>query len=779
MPFPSKQQIQDFITTYQESGKGKVTRREIARAFQLKGEARARLRRLLKEMAAEGLIDLEGKRSSAKGSLPPVIVMDIISLDDEGDLICSPTNWKESFAPPRLILPDRAASKTRPALGKGDRFVGRLTRQADGSYLVKPIKQIKQDNERILGVFEKTRHGGKVRSVNRKQSRDLLIDRGDDRGAQSGDLVWAELKKSKSYGPPHARISEIIGTIEDQSSFSLIAIANHNIRTDFPVKVSQEAEQAQLPDMHRPQDSGREDFRDLPFITIDPADARDHDDAVVAMPDRDEKNPDGWRVMVAIADVAYFVTPGSALDKEAQQRGNSTYFPDQVVPMLPERLSTNLCSLKQGQDRPAIVADMRFNRNGNKISHQFTRAIIKSHLNIDYKHVQEAYDGHPGADIKPLMSTIFTPLFKAYKALSIARDKRGPLDLDLPERKILFDTNGHVKDVVLKERHEANRLIEEFMIAANVAAAETLEQYHLPTIYRVHDRPDEEKWEATRNFLKSIDYPTDQGQKLQPKLINQILKLSHVRDEAHLISQVILRAQSQAIYDTKNIGHFGLNLPRYAHFTSPIRRYADLTIHRGLIAARNLGKGAQSEEEAARLQKIAEDISMTERASMAAERESKDRFLAAFLEKQIGAEFSGRIAGVTRAGLFVMLDHTGADGFIPARSLGDEYFTYIESANALIGEQSAGLYRLGQAVQVRLKEVTPLQGSLLFEMLSDPEKGKKLPGDFDKRYARPRKSTGPKRRRKSKSLPSGKKTTKVKPKSKKSDKNNTKRRKKK
>lgn len=723
MPLPSKKDLQDFIRRAQEQGSAKVTRREIARAFNVKGDDRTILRALLKEMSEDGLIDLEGKRAAVKDSLPPVVVLDIVAIDAEGDLECTPPNWKGEAAPPPILLPARAAEKTRPGLGRGDRFVGRLTRQKDGSYVAKPIKHIGQGAERVLGVFRTRKAGGAIEPVDRRHRHDLLVERGDEGGAREGDLVWAETKHSRGYGLRMARVREVVGNLEDSTSWSLIAIANHDIRMEFPPEALTEAEKAVLPDV-----TGREDLRILPFITIDPHDARDHDDAVCAMADTDEKNEGGWRILVAIADVAWFVTPGSALDLEAKKRGNSTYLPDRVVPMLPERLSNDLCSLREGEDRPAMVADMIFDRNGYKKTHRFYRAIIRSHANIDYGRIQAAFDGNPGEKTAPLMKDVLTPLYQAYQALAKARDKRGPLDLDLPERKIILDTDGNVTDVILKERHEANRLIEEFMIQANVSAAESLEEVHLPAVFRIHDAPDEEKLEGVRVFLESIGYSLPRGDTVKPAMINKILREARERDEADLINQVILRAQAQAVYDTKNIGHFGLNLRRYAHFTSPIRRYADLTVHRGLIAGFNLGKGAQSHEEAEALQKTAEKISVTERASMSAERESKDRFLAAFLERSVGAEFAARISGATRAGLFVTLTETGADGFIPARTLGDEYFRHEETANALIGERSGGAYRVGQAVRVRLREVTPVQGGLLLEMLDKPVKGIKVPG---------------------------------------------------
>ncbi len=717
--FPSRDEILSFIRDGEESGKGTVTRREIARAFGLKGEQRTRLRTLLKQMAEDGVLAKgRGKRVSDPSALPSVAIIDILSTDENGDLIAAPASWPKEKTPPFILMNDRDAGKIKPVIGVGDRVLARLKSNGKNHYSAAPIKQIGKSAERVLGVYRKNRQGGMVTPVSRKEGRDLIIERGDDMKAKDDDLVWAEVKNSRGYGPRRARIREIIANVNDPASYSLIAIANHDIRMEFPDKVLAEAENTALPDM-----KGREDLRALPLLTIDPHDAKDHDDAVFA-----EKTDKGWRVIVAIADVSWFVRPDSALDREAQKRGNSTYLPDQVVPMLPERLSNDLCSLKENVERPVLAVDMQFNAKGIKTGHKFYRAMMRSAIRLSYEEAQAGADGNANARTKPFVDTIIKPLWAAYKAVNKAREARAPLDLELPERKIILDDKGRVKGVKLKERFEAHKLIEEFMIQANVAAAETIEQAHLPLIYRVHDQPDEERVEALADYLSQMDYSLPKGQVLRPRNLNQILQKARERGEDHIVSQVILRAQSQAVYDTKNLGHFGLNLPRYAHFTSPIRRYADLTVHRALVAAGNLGAGAQTEREVSHLQKIAESISDLERQSMAAERESVDRFLAAFLSDKIGGEFAGRIAGVTAAGLFVQLDETGADGFVPVRSLGSEYFSYEQAHHRLIGQTTGGIYHLGQKVSVKLLEVKPLQGGLLFELLTDAEPSKKPTG---------------------------------------------------
>ncbi|MEM8988193.1 MAG: VacB/RNase II family 3'-5' exoribonuclease, partial [Pseudomonadota bacterium] len=433
----------------------------------------------------------------------------------------------------------------------------------------------------------------------------------------------------------------------------------------------------------------------------------------------DPKNKGGWRIIVAIADVAYYVPPGSALDKGAAARGNSVYLPDRVVPMLPERLSNGLCSLREGEDRPCLAVEMIFNKSGRKRGHKFLRAIMRSAVKLSYEEAQTAFDGAPCATAAPFAKDVLAPLYSAYKALVKAREARSPLDLDMPERRIVFK-DGKVDGVKLRDRFDAHRLIEECMIQANVAAAETLEAARLPFIYRVHDEPDPEKLEAARDYLQSIGYPFAKGQVVTAKTFNEILAKAKERDESELAGLVVLRSQCQAVYTTDNAGHFGLNLRRYAHFTSPIRRYADLTVHRALIKACKLGSDGAKDIDAEALEETAQTISNFERRAMAAERDSVDRFMAAWLQDRVGAEFDARIAGVTRFGVFVRLEETGADGLIPIRTLGTEYYRHEEAVHALVGETTGRAYRLGQKVRVRLEEATPVAGGLVFDMLSPP-----------------------------------------------------------
>jgi ribonuclease R len=503
-----------------------------------------------------------------------------------------------------------------------------------------------------------------------------------------------------------------IGNVSSEKAISLIALEEHGIPYVFPQSVLDAAESAQPAAM-----SHREDWRDVPLITIDPPDARDHDDAVYAEPD--PKAPGGFRVTVAIADVSYYVRPGSELDREAQKRGNSVYFPGRVVPMLPERISNDLCSLIEGADRPAMAVRMRFTADGRKVGHSFHRIMMRSAAKLSYEQAQAAIDGRPEGKTAPLLEPILKPLWAAYSVLARGRDAREPLAIDLPERKVMLAPDGSVERIAIPPRLDAHRLIEEFMIQANVAAAETLETRKSAIVYRIHDEPSFEKLEALREFLGSLDMSFPKAGNLRPSQFNRVLSRVADTPNAVLVNEVILRSQSQAEYAVENIGHFGLNLRRYAHFTSPIRRYADLLVHRALISALKLGPGGMRPQDEGRLERVAAEISVAERRAMAAERDTVDRLIASWLSERIGATFEGRIRGVTRAGLFVELMESGADGFVPISTIGQDFYEFQESHHRLVGRSTGETFRLGDPADVRLVEAVPYAGTLRLELLRD------------------------------------------------------------
>jgi ribonuclease R len=586
-----------------------------------------------------------------------------------------------------------------------------------GVYSGRVIKLIDHKETRLLGIFRALPGGGgRLIPVDKKQAgRELNIAKADSNGAVDGDLVSVDLVRSRGFGLASGKVRERLGSLASERAVSLIAIHAHEIPQVFSPATLREAEAAKAATL-----SGREDWRALPLVTIDPPDAKDHDDAVHAEADSDPNNKGGAIIHVAIADVAFYVRPGSALDRDALTRGNSVYFPDRVVPMLPERISNDLCSLVPGQPRGALAVRMVIGADGRKRSHSFHRILMRSAAKLSYAQVQAAIDGRPDDVTGPLLDPILKPLYDAYAMVKRARDERDPLDLDVPERKILLKPDGTVDRVVAPERLDAHRLIEEFMILANVAAAEMLEKKSLPLIYRVHDEPTLEKVHNLQEFLRTLDLPFAKSGALRPALFNRVLAQVKGQDSEPLVNEVVLRSQAQAEYAAENYGHFGLNLRRYAHFTSPIRRYADLVVHRALIRGLGLGEGALPDTETVEsLGEVAAEISVTERRAMKAERETADRLIAHFLADRIGATFQGRISGVTRAGLFVKLSDTGADGLIPIRTLGSEYFNYDETRHALVGSRSGAMHRLGDVVDVRLVEAAPVAGALRFELLSE------------------------------------------------------------
>jgi ribonuclease R len=719
---PSREELLTFI----RERAGKVGAREIARAFGAKNADRAALNRMLRELADSGDIERRKKRLHHAGTLPSVLLADITGRDRDGELLARPTEWDEDAhgAPPVIRIAMARRPRPGEVAGVGDRALIRVERTNDEETTASVIKLIDRARQRVLGIFRSLPGGGaRLVPIDKKQlGRELTIGNDHTGGAVDGDLVAVELARQGRLGLASGSVVERLGSLKGERAVSLIAIHAHGIPHVFPGAVVAEADAARAATLE-----GRDDWRKLPFVTIDPPDAKDHDDAVHTVPDADPRNGGGYIVTVAIADVAHYVRPGSALDRAAAERGNSVYFPDRVVPMLPERISNDLCSLRPHEERPALAVRMVIGADGRKRSHTFHRVLIRSAARLSYEQAQLAVSGRTDEITEPIVAPVLEPLYAAYRAVSRARDERGPLDLELPERKIVLKSDGTVDRVIMPQRLEAHRLIEEFMILANVAAAETCERARVPLIYRVHDEPSPEKLNALREFLGTLDIALPKGGTLRPDAFNRILQRVKGRDVARLVNEVVLRSQAQAAYSPVNFGHFGLNLRRYAHFTSPIRRYADLIVHRALIRALKLGGDGLAEATDARaLAEVAANISATERRAMKAERETADRLIAHFLADRVGATFDGHISGVTRAGLFVELDETGADGLIPARFIGDEYFRFNEAGRAFVGNSAT--YRLGDPVTVELVEAAPVAGALRFKLVraAHAEAGRRL-----------------------------------------------------
>ncbi|HYE43969.1 MAG TPA: ribonuclease R, partial [Caulobacteraceae bacterium] len=693
---------------------GEAEKADIAKAFGLKGAERRALREMLRELEASGELGRRGRKGFAeRGTLPPVGVAHVVERDADGELYVQLANAEEDIPLARLT-PDKA-EKVAGAPGLGDKLLVRFEKVDDG-WEARLIKKLGQSAHRVLGVIRKGRRETRVEPVDRRSKDSLFIPEGDARDLKDGDLVLAQVgTEHRRYGPRPGKILEVVGREDQPRAASLIAIHAHGLPTGFSEEAEAEAGVSKPPEL-----GARTDLRDLPLITIDPADARDHDDAVYAHRDESEKNPGGWVVWVAIADVAAYVRVGSALDREGREKGNSTYFPDRVEPMLPHRLSSGLCSLVEGENRACLAVRMVFNKEGKKVGHRFVRGLMRSAAKLSYEQAQNAIDGKPDDKAGPILEPILKPLWEAYACMKRGRDRRSPLAIETMERKIVISPEGDVVSITPRVSLEAHRLIEEMMIQANVSAAETLEQKKVPLIYRVHDQSSQEKIFNLADFLSTLDIPWNKGEPPSTKRFNKLLDETRDTPHGEIVNEVVLRTQMQAIYSPENIGHFGLNLERYAHFTSPIRRYADLVVHRGLIRGLKLGDDGLTDREIATLAETAEHVTSTERRSMAAERDATDRYIAAFLEESVGAEFEGRITGVTRFGLFVRLEDTGADGLVPVSSLGGEYFHHDDRAHALVGERTGRRWTLGTRVTVKLTEATPITGGLLFEMMSEP-----------------------------------------------------------
>ncbi len=697
---PSKPELAQWLSEQQ----GRPTLRDIARAHGIKGGAeKVDLKRLLAELESEGLYERR-KRRIQDSTLPPVGIIRVTGPDAQGDLIAEPAEWRGAGEAPRLLIVERPG---QPALGIGDRVLAKLVETSDGFH-AHPIRKLQDGPKAVLGIYRAGSEGGRILPIDKGADMEWRVASADAQGARDGELVEAEQTAPARMGLPRARIIKRLGDPGAPRAVSLIAIHQHGIPDHFPDSVLAEAAAAQ------PPQGKREDLRDLPLLTIDPSDARDHDDAVCAAPD--PATPGGFLVWVAIADVAAYVRPGTALDREARMRGNSSYFPDRVVPMLPDHLSGDLCSLHEGVERPVLAVCLSVNAQGEKTAHRFVRGTMRSRASLTYEQAQAAFEGQLDDQTDPLAEGL-SHLYAAWQATLTARAARQPLDLDLPERRIVLGEDGSVQSVAFKDRLDAHKLIEEFMVMANVAAAEELIARRSPLLFRVHEEPTLEKIDSLREVAQGAGLTLAKGQVLQTRHLNTLLAAAEGTEFDELINMATLRSMTQAYYAPENFGHFGLALRNYAHFTSPIRRYSDLIVHRALIRAHRWGDDGLTDWDIEHLAETATQISETERRSMAAERDTTDRYLAAFMADRIGAVFKGRISGVARFGLFVKMDETGADGLVPIRTLGDEYFRHDADSQTLTGEKTGATLGLGQRVTVKLAEAEAMTGGLLLELI--------------------------------------------------------------
>jgi ribonuclease R len=652
--------------------------------------------------------------------VPKVTVLRVAQVDDSGHVLAVPEQWHAETPPPRIRLVERGKASV---LGIGDRVLARTEAKGQG-FIAHPMKKLARSAELTLGVVRREGDRFWLSPVDKRERRELFIS--DLKDAEPGDLVLCEV----TGRPPraNARVDAVLGDPFAPRSFSLIAIHKHGLRAEFSQEAIDEAHRVSKQPLGE-----REDLTHLPIVAIDPEDARDHDDAIWAEADGAEDNKGGWNAIVAIADVSFYVRPGSELDREARARGNSVYFPDRVVPMLPEELSADICSLKEGVDRAALACHLKISKDGTLKSWRFSRAKVRIAANIAYEDAQAAIDAATEERIEvsspvcfmpevegrvpqELVDKALKPLWACWRALFAARQKRDPLELDLPERRVMLDEKGRITSIAPRDRLDAHRLVEDFMIAANVAAARALEVKKTPVMYRVHEPPSREKLVALKDYLKTFGIEFALGQVIKPGTFNRIIERIGDADGREEIMEQLLRTQMQARYGPERLGHFGLALATYAHFTSPIRRYADLLVHRALVKAYGLGEGGLPPGDEERFEQIGEQISMLERRAMEAERETVDRYVAAFLSDQVGQLVECRITGVQPFGFFATVENLGGDGLLLAKDLGREYFRYDEAARQLVGDETGETYRMGQRLTLRLAEANPVSGSLRFEL---------------------------------------------------------------
>ncbi|HEU5047341.1 MAG TPA: ribonuclease R [Rickettsiales bacterium] len=642
-----------------------------------------------------------GHTTTSSAHSSDVAELIVTGVSEDGYVTATPKDWNPRKSPPHISVED---SRSGPAVGVGDRILAKLRKINPHRFEAQVIRILPEEAEKhIVGIFVSHKGGGGViHPVSHKNKEFYNVSAEEINDAQNGELVSGlVIPGPRLRGMEQARITKRLGSPEDPHAASLIASHMHRLPMNFSKAAMEEAKLAPRPHL----EPGREDLRAFPLVTIDGEDARDFDDAVFAEPDSDPSNPGGFHLIVAVADVAYYVKPESALDKEAFERGNSVYFPDRVIPMLPEHLSNDLCSLRPNEDRYCLAVHLWIDAGGVTRRYKFVRAFMRSQARLTYTEVEKDL-----AD--PNRNPLVTHLFAAYKALAKERDARGTLEIQLPEYKVMFDAEGNISHIAPRLQLESHRLIEAFMIAANVAAANYLISHKAPGIYRVHEKPSEEKVLGLRKFLSLSGYSIPKGT-LGPEKLNRILHQAQDRPNGNLVHSMVLRSQMQAYYSERNLGHYGLALEEYCHFTSPIRRYADLIVHRSLTAYLRKDKTSAPAEDT--LSAIAQHISETERTAMLAERDAMDRYRVSYMTRHIGDVFSGTIVSVNEFGLYVALADNGINGFIPVRNLGQDFFIYNRNLACLESRNGRQRFSLGDTIIVCVVEANVTIGSLIFK----------------------------------------------------------------
>lgn len=594
------------------------------------------------------------------------------------------------------------ARHMRPVL-HGDRVLARLI-GADrrGRREGALVEVLERNTHEVVGRYYVEGGLGFVVASNKRIAHEIVIPPDQSGGAIEGQIVVAVITEQPSmHSQPVGRVVEILGDRMAPGMEVEIAIRSHELPDRWPNEVEREAA-AFAQDVTSEAIAGREDLRDVPLVTIDGDDAKDFDDAVYC-----ERDGRGWRLLVAIADVSAYVRPGSPLDEEARLRGNSVYFPGHVIPMLPEALSNHLCSIRPLVDRLCMVCEMRIGANGQIRSHRFFSAVMRSHARLTYDEVArilESEDDEAAARHGALVPHLRN-LHKLYQVLLKAREKRGAIDFDSNETRIVFEEGRKIARIVPVQRNDAHRLIEHCMIAANVAAAEFLLERELPALYRTHPGPDPQKLDDLRSFLGGFGLKLGGGDRPEPRDYARLLKEVAERPERHLIETVLLRSLAQAMYGAENTGHFGLALEAYTHFTSPIRRYPDLLVHRAIRHALEGGNAEDFIYTPSEMQSIGDHCSMTERRADEATRDATDWLKCEYMMHEVGGEFDGIITGVTSFGLFVELDDIYVQGLVHITNLGDDYYHYDPIRQLLYGERTGAQYRLSDRMRVKVARV--------------------------------------------------------------------------
>ena len=562
------------------------------------------------------------------------------------------------------------------------------------------VEVLERGTRTVAGQFIRERGIGIVVPDNPRIAHRILIPRAGSGRAKPGQMVVAEIVDYPTrVEQATGRIVDVLGAPGDKGIATDIAIHSHAIPHKWPADVLGETEKFGTT-VPRKAKEGRYDLRDLDLVTIDGADARDFDDAVYC-----ERDGSGWRLFVAIADVSHYVRTGSALDKEATRRGTSVYFPDRVVPMLPEVLSNGLCSLNPKVDRLCMVCEMRVNAQGKVTGSEFYDAVMRSKARLTYGEVSALLEGESQKSVPRDLQGPVRELHALYKALAKARSRRGAIEIDLPQTRFELNDDGEIARIKVVPRNDAHRLIEECMIAANVEAAKFIRRHRIPGLYRVHARPDPDRFDELRLFLVSLGLKVAHPEHVQPRDFTKIIRQTADRPDAAAIMMTMLRSLTHAEYSPANIGHFGLALDAYAHFTSPIRRYPDLLVHRAIRHIVNGGKPGRFDYGGREMERLGSMTSAHEKRAEDATREVEAWLKCQYMEQHLGDEFDGVITGVTNFGLFVQVTDLLVDGLVHVTSLSNDYYHYESGTQSLVGERTRRAYRLGEKMRVQVNRV--------------------------------------------------------------------------